>query len=117
MRTVLYTHDLIPITVLDLPAKAMRLIEERGYVRCEALEPMPLTVDESRRPYPPRLRVVTITAERFCRGRTEAWMLFTHDEESAMRLKAAFLPGQTGEVRAREQRAFAQGLLTAIGLG
>ena len=55
-----------------------------------------------------------ITVEKFVRRGQTHWMLFTNDEESAMLLKSAFLPGQQKEVQMREQQAFAKGFWSAI---
>lgn len=44
----------------------------------------------------------------------ESLMLFTHDEETALQLKSAFLPGQLGAVQDLQQNAFAYGFLTAL---
>ena len=41
-------------------------------------------------------------------------MLFTHDEETALQMKAAFLPGQLGAIQGMQRNAFAQGFLTAL---
>ena len=57
------------------------------------------------------IRTVRITGERLRRGRHEALMLFTVDDGDALRLHAAFLPGQNGEVQRRERNAFIAGLL------
>lgn len=119
MRTVLYTHDLIPITVLDLPKHALEILHERGSVRLATQPPIQTRYDpEAARVALQHLRIeiVTITAEPLVRGRAEAWMLFTRDEESALALKAAFLPGQAREVRDREATAFCAGIVHALGL-
>lgn len=41
-------------------------------------------------------------------------MLFTHDEETALQMKAAFLPGQQGAMQDMQRIAFAYGFLTAL---
>lgn len=116
MRTVLYTHDLIPITVIDLPAGAMECIHERGSLVLQAVPPLQFRECRDEPPMRLNLPTVRITAEPLWRGKAKAWMLFTSDEESALALKAAFLPGQQREVRDRERTAFVQGVLHAISM-
>lgn len=117
MRAVLYTYDLQPITVIDVTRDALAYIEEHQRVALAVVPPLRF---DARGAFPPsedhRCYTVTITAERIRRGHHEAWMLFTHDEEHALVLRAAFLPGQVGAVRERERGAFAQGFVRALNL-
>jgi len=41
-------------------------------------------------------------------------ILFTHNEESALLLKSAFLPGQQAELKLRDRDAFARGVMRAL---
>lgn len=113
MRAVLYTFDLEPITVLELPAEAMRYLRKEGAVNLQVIEPLSFGIhlDPST---PVTLKYVRIVAEPLRRREHETLMLFTADEESALLLKAAFLPGQHSAVRERERRAFAKGVLVAF---
>lgn len=115
MRAVLYTHDLEPITVLELKPWAWDFLERTGIVRLHVPMP-PANTPWSGPPVMEPLRIVTIQAERLCRGSQEHLMLFTRDEESALLLESAFLPGQHRRVQDRERMAFAQGFLHALDL-
>lgn len=115
MRVVLYADDMEPITVIDLPAMAEGYLNERGMVRLAVMLPPMLSVlAASQPPMREDLKTVTIYAERFIRHGREHMMLFTRDEESALLLKCAFLPGQQAGLQERERTAFARGFLEAL---
>ena len=114
MHAVLYTHQLEPITVVDIPMFLWDRLAKGESIVLEVLEPFKVT------PYsggpidfaPPRR--VAIFGELIRRREHETLMLFTGDEENALLLRAEFLPGQRGEVRNRERGAFAAGFLRAL---
>lgn len=108
-RAVLYTHDLEPITVLQLTPQARSYLLETGQVALAVREPFTWDGREHA-----MCRTVRITAEVFCRRRQRSLMLFTEDEEAALLLQAAFLPGQQRELNERRDAAFARGFLAAI---
>lgn len=119
MRAVLYADDFEPITVFELDPWAHQYLIEQGQVR---LAVMPRLVGIYNGEDDSRLEmhrwIVNITAESLIRKGRETLMLFTRDEEQALMLKAAFLPGQYQEVQDRESAAFAKGFLHALsGLG
>ena len=114
MRAVLYTHDMIPITVLDVPPEYHRYLQENRQLILAIRPDFVFTDCEDRVQGRIAIRTVTITAEWLHRRGERHLMLFTHDEESALLLEAAFLPGQTREVREREQKAFAAGFFKAL---
>ena len=116
MRAVLYADDMEPITVLDLTPFAKKFLEDRGMVRLPVRVPPSMTVDFTSGPSPQigPLSTVTIVTERFMRHGRVHTMLFTKDEESALLLKCAFLPGQLTGVQERERVAFARGVMDAL---
>lgn len=115
MRTVLYADDMEPITVIDLPPMAVEFLKERGRVRLPVLLPFRLPMlNEYATPSKAMLRTVDISAETLVRKGREHMMLFTRDEESALLMKCAFLPGQQAGLQEREREAFARGFLDAI---
>ena len=115
MRAVLYTHDMIPITVMDVPREWMKFLEERGCLWLAVRPSFGLVApDDSITAKMFDIRKVCITIEPFIRRGQRHWMLFTQDEEAALLLKSTFLPGQHKEVMAREDAAFAKGFWTAI---
>lgn len=115
MRVVLYADDMEPITVIDLPALAEVYLNERGMVLLAVMLPPMLSVIAAQHP-PGRdsIKTVEIFAERIVRHGREHMMLFTRDEESALLLKCAFLPGQQAGLQERERDAFARGFLDAL---
>ena len=115
MRVVLYADDMEPITVIDLPEMAEGYLNKRGMVRLAVMLPPTLSVLAAQ--YPPErdgMKTVEIFAERIVRRGREHMMLFTRDEESALLLKCAFLPGQQAGLQERERDAFARGFLKAL---
>ena len=113
MHAVLYTHQLEPITVVDIPMFLWDRLAKGENIVLAVMEPVKLT------PYTggeigPALRRVAIFGERLRRREHETLMLFTSDEENALMLRAEFLPGQRGELRNRERGAFAAGFLKAL---
>lgn len=115
MRAVLYATDLEPITVLSLEPWAIDYLRRWGIVRLHVIPQIaapPPPLDDAHMEI--TMQTVTLRAERLRRGRHETMMLFTDDDESALLLKAAFLPGQTRVLRDREAAAFAEGFLHAM---
>lgn len=110
MRIVLYDLDLEPITILEIPhwrsfdlpvGEPIRLPVMREIGRANVTEPT-------------ALEIVNIRFERLRRGDASTWMALTADAEAALRLRAAFLPGQQTELQRHEQEAFAKGFIRAI---
>jgi hypothetical protein len=113
MNIVLYTDELEPITILDLPMYAIDYLKEGRHwniacpiepqVRLASVEPNYCT-----------FKKVTIWAEQFRKGNNRTWMLFTTDEENALLLKSSTLPGQDKEWKERYREGFKAGLLAGI---
>lgn len=116
MRTVLYTNDLIPITVIDLPPFAQEHLRKERRVRLAVIEPLRMLTGSFANDRNVMIleHVVEIEAEILRRDGAEAMFLFTGDEESALLLKSAFLPGQTSTVREAQRAAFANGFMDAV---
>lgn len=115
MRHVLYAEDFEPITILELTPLAVNYLMEQGRVRL-AVDTPPQLVSRGG-PFPVFMdayRVVNIHAECIYRHGYEHMLLFTRDEESALLLKATFLPGQRSALKEREREAFAKGFLKAV---
>jgi hypothetical protein len=113
MHAVLYTHQLEPITVVDIPMWLWERLAQGQTIRLAVMESPSLVPTDSPPDYRP-LKMVEIFGERIRRRGHETLMLFTADEENAMLLKAEFLPGQRGELRDRVRGAFAAGFLKAL---
>ena len=115
MRVVLYADDMEPITVIDLPAMAEEYLNKHNHVQLPVQLPPMLSVRAARQaPAFADFKIVTIFAERIVRHGREHMMLFTQDEESALLMKCAFLPGQQAGMQERERTAFARGFLDAL---
>lgn len=114
MRAVLYAYDFEPITVIDVPEWAHQYIDQHQCFSLAVFERHPVFFCDPDALATPTCRIVRIQCERLCRGRRTHWMLFTEDEESALLLRAAFLPGQLGEVQERQRAAFSKGFWAAL---
>lgn len=115
MRVVLYTNDLEPITVLELSEFAKRHLEVHRRVRLpvyESLSRMVAPLDGG--PSKPCPKYVDIWSEIFVRCGDRHMFLFTHDDEAALLLRAAFLPGQQRALNDHRAQAFADGFLHAL---
>lgn len=118
MKAVLYTHDMMPITIVRIPPEWEAFLWETRNFRLHVFEPFKF--QKFRPSEPPErctLRIVHITAEVFIRNGEKHLMLFTADEESALIMQSEFLPGQMRELQDREQRAFSRGFFEAVKLG
>lgn len=104
------------ITVLELSSWAYDFLKERGNVMLAVPQPIKFTPPTEMDMEPLRLWRVHITAETLHRHGERHMMLFTHNEEEALLLKAAFLPGQRSALREHERDAFAKGFINALGL-
>lgn len=116
MKTVLYTDDMEPITVVEIGPWATTLIERHGHVQFDIPEPLNLKAFTRQEPYPLelRLRMVTVYGEQFVRKGVRQMMLFTRDEENALLLQSAFLPRQQRAVNEGKAGAFARGFLQGL---
>lgn len=116
MRVVLYADDMEPITVIELSALAEEYLRKRGMVRLAVQSP-PMSISSVlavTQTALDDLKTVTLLSERIIRNGHEHMMLFTYDEESALLLKCAFLPGQQATIQECQRTAFARGFLQAI---
>lgn len=114
MRVVLYAHDMEPITVLELSSWAYDFLQERGQVSLAVIPPVKYVPPTELDLDVCKIWQVHITAEILHRHGERHLMLFTHDEEQALMLKSAFLPGQRSTLQEHERKAFADGFLCAL---
>ena len=87
MNVVLYTHELEPITILDLPVWLLEQLEKTGAVRIAVVEPPGWVHEEVPVVANPTMRTVTIYCEklRWHNNQTKT-ILVTPDEELALTL-------------------------------
>jgi hypothetical protein len=116
MQAVLYTHEMEPITVIGLASWAWEKLWRGERIVIAVMEPIHVWMNADPNDFP-KVRKVEIYGEVFERRGNRTMMLFTGDEESALLLKADFLPGQRSELQAREGRAFAKGFFDALQRG
>ena len=115
VRAVLYTFDFEPITVVELPPAARERLECEGELTLPVLEMVPLEfMRQADRINPAKTKMVRIFVEELRRGSHSHLMLFTPNDENALLLKSAFLPGQRKEVRDERAEAFVQGFMKAL---
>lgn len=116
MKAVLYAHDMTPITVLSVPQHWWDFLEKHGSFMVAVPEepptsPAPFEIDYATRF---TFRTVRITVEVLVYRRRRHMMLFTEDEESALLLKSAFLPGQYKRLNELKEEAYAMGFWNAV---
>jgi hypothetical protein len=114
MRVVLYAHDMEPITILELSSWACDYLQERSEVMLPVMRPITSHVYDPTLPLEARFWRVHITAEKLHRNGEAHTMLFTHNEEEALLLKAAFLPGQQWALKDIRREEFAKGFMDAL---
>lgn len=117
VNTVLYTEDFEPITVLQLTESARQVLDAQGRVRLHVQGDFDFRWLAD--PEPPATfipKIVEIWAEGFTRGGRVTWFLFTRDDENALLLRSAFLPGQRRDLRDERAEAFGRGFLKALTL-
>lgn len=113
MKAVLYAHDLEPITIIDLHPDAWRRLAHGGTWNIAVFLPLKFSVSAEPVMQSP-MPIVTINADRIIKGEYESLLLFTAQEEYALLLRAAFLPGQTKAMRDFNADAFYQGFFAAL---
>lgn len=116
MRVVLYAHDMEPITILELSSWAYDFLQKHGQVNLAVHRPMKFTPSTELDFEDCKIWQVCITSETLHRYGERHMMLFTHNEEEALLLKAAFLPGQRSALQEHEREAFAKGFISALGM-
>ena len=114
MRLVLYDYDLEPITIIECPHWRRLGLPEGEAIRVAWYPQFVVTGSPSDDIPDCRMEIVTIKFERLHRGEVRNWLAFTDEIETALKLKAAFLPGQYATVQERERQAFAKGFLHAL---
>jgi hypothetical protein len=103
MNVVLYTTDLEPITILDLPLWLLEQLEKQGAVRIAVMKPPSIDFDENISIFK-MPETVTVYCERLrWRDNTTKLVLITPDEELALSLKPEWLPGQRAQVQSYQK--------------
>ena len=115
MRIIVFDEELHePLTIVEIPHDLARMGMDGVPVRLLA----PMDFDSGwAPPTSPFLteKVVQLRFERVCRGNARNvlfWFAYADDPETALLLRAAFLPGQAGEVQRRQRHAWLEGALS-----
>lgn len=112
MNVVLYTMDLEPITVIDLPLWAMEQGESQGAVRLAVPQPLPVTPYTCTDIRSMRVHAVLLRFHRLRFYGRDGWMVTVDDEALALKLRASWLPGQQREIN--DQRKLVQSLTDTL---
>jgi len=119
MRAVIYDAEYYePITVIDIPQDFVREIESGKrdkMLRFPVIKPILSRGPSECIPCETPTKVVTLRFEPIWKNSERLmWLVTTQDAESALLLRAAFLPGQRGELNRRLEMAFLNGLMAAV---
>ncbi len=117
MNVVLYTQDMEPITVIDLPRWALELAGAERYVNVAAVEEASPSTPGSIAETELSMHKVTLEFHVLrMPGGVKTWIVTTHDETLALRLRPSWLPGQRGAINQYERsiRTLSEGLLAAL---
>ena len=113
MRVVIYAEDMEPITVIELAPWAYERLSRGDRVNLVAMEPLPITFNPNEQAAA-TMRYITIYAELLQRRGVRHMMVFTGNDETALLLKSAFLPGQHRRVDEVRKKALVEGFMKAI---
>ncbi len=103
MNVVLYTRDMEPITVIDLPMWALEAGDRRGIVALPVMPPVPLKFLDQGEPIPTlKARAVWLEFHRIRLRDSQSWIVTVNDDELALTLKPAWLPGQRAKINQYE---------------
>ena len=120
MNIVLYTRDMEPITVIDLPLWALERGERLGFVNVEVMDPVPLPKSGE----PVHLdfieaRRVTLEFIPIRLRDNRSWLVTVDDDALALLLMPSWLPGQRGKINdyKRTTRELSRMLLDVLARG
>jgi len=94
MRVVLYTKDLEPITILEIPVWLLETLEKHGCAKLAVAEPLQAVLNKDFNDIKPPT-TLDIYCERLkWRDGSLKTILLTSNDELALALKPEWLPGQ-----------------------
>lgn len=94
MKVVIYTRDMEPITIIDLPLWALEEGERRTFVQVALMDEVrlePLSIEDGKSM---TARCVSLQFHPIRFRDRRSWLVTTCDEELALALAPAWLPGQ-----------------------
>lgn len=120
MNVVLYTRDMEPITVIDLPLWALEIGERRQVLLQLAVLPELRLMAESE-PHPmDQCHTISLEFHRLVLpGGRPGWIVMVDDELLALQLRPSWLPGQRGRANEYERttRQLSKMLLAKLSRG
>jgi hypothetical protein len=105
MRTVIYSKDFEPITVVDLPWMPERILQcLGGRIRLAALDPPRYSRDAGQPPLEATCRTVMLSMERlYWKDGIAKWIFIADCDETALLLEPSWLPGQQRTINEYER--------------
>lgn len=113
MHAPIYNSDLELLTVVWLAPWAVQMLNEHGHIAFAAVPPMRMDYDPDATPQLENW-VVRLRGDQLRLGHARTWVLVTEDEELALLLRAAFLPGQQHALRDLESQARREGAAAVL---
>lgn len=99
MNVVLYTRDMEPITIIDLPMWALDHGERLGGVNVAVMDATQLEPVNPTDPVPPaNFAIVRMAFHRLRFYDKQSWIITVDNDELALKLKPSWLPGQRGAI-------------------
>lgn len=98
MNVVLYTTDFEPITILELPKWLLDQLEQSGIIRVAVQPTKEMLLEDPELMFTPQIVSLFCERLRWHDGSTKT-ILVTPDEEIALILRPAWLPGQNASVQ------------------
>ena len=119
MNVVIYTRDMEPITIVDLPLHCLEFGERQRVVRVAIEDEIPLVPPDAGAPMAPALRTVSLMFTQLQMPGKRAWIIQTLDDELALLLRPSWLPGQRRKINEyeRNNRRLATMLLDVLARG
>lgn len=116
MRTVIYTRDFEPITVIDLPMWAVEQMHVHRTLWVEIMAPLKWASGYDNVLTSENIAVCLEVKRIQWIDRTPRDVIVAEDETTALKLKASWLPGQQGAINAYEEmsRALADALMRVL---
>lgn len=110
MHAVLYTKQLEPITIVDIPMYLWEKLAKGELIGLPVpVYPSTIIEEPEHLACQPTIETVLIYGLLIHIMGESSLMLFTRDEEKALMLQSEFLPGQHKDVQRREQNSFVKG--------
>ena len=117
MLSVLYTNDMEPITVIDLPIEVHSFEFDRSVYKVPVFGKPKTEYSYINQHYEyEAFFIVEIHVEKFVRNGKTHPMFIVHEsyEELALRLQPAYMAGQLSDLRNKEADSFWKGVATGL---